>query len=215
MRWIFVGVIALNLLYFGWRLAAPEEGRATVQVAPQAAREFPAPLTLLSEKGSVPATAAQPPQPELQGCPAVGPLSSDADAKRVATSLAAAGVAATMRKIDMRDAVVFWVYLPAYGGRTQALRKLRELHSKGIDSFVVSEGPDTNAISLGSFTSRASALGVQSRLRSAGYGAELREQTRDVEQMWVVLKSPSAQGYLEYLPSDLRDKVRQERLACN
>lgn len=215
MRWLFVGVVVLNLLYFGWRLASPGEVAedTATGVGPQS---FPAGLALLAEGGA----AGGSPLPSagssaLSGCPAVGPWGSADDAGRVADSLGAAGIKAGVRTVELKGAKVYWVYLPPFAERAQAMRKLRELQAKGIDSFVVSGGGDANAISLGSFTARDSALGIQSRLRGAGYAVDIREQQRDVQQTWVVLHDPAAQGYLEHIPADLRDRARQERLSCN
>lgn len=216
MRWLFVGVVALNLLYFGWRMATPVDSAPTAQAAGGAV-QYPAPLSLLAETGraaGAPAPPALATSAPVAGCPALGPWQDEAQAKSTVQALAAAGFPAAARVIDIPGAVVYWVHMPPFAGRQQAMRKLRELQAKGIDSFVVSEGADANAISLGSFTSHDSALGVQSRLRAAGYGAEIREQIRDVRQAWVVLETATAQGYLEHVPSEFRDKLRQERLAC-
>lgn len=218
MRWLFVGVVVLNLLYFGWRLASPDDVVAET-VGMDEPQPFPAGLALLAEGGAAGAPvvplAGTPSTPSLSGCPAVGPWGSTDEARRVVESLVAAGVKADVRAVELKGAKVYWVYLAPFAERAQAMRKLRELQAKGIDSFVVSGGGDANAISLGSFTARDSALGIQSRLRGAGYAADIREQQRDLQQTWVVLRDPAAQGYLEYVPADLRDRSRQERLSCN
>lgn len=213
MRWLFVGVVVLNLLYFGWRLASPDDvvvPAASVVDEPA----FPASLSLLAE-GSAAGVARVAPVPAVTGCPAIGPWSSAAEGDQVAKALAGAGIKAGARSVEFKGLAVYWVYLPPFAEHGQAMRKLRELQAKGIDSFIVSGGADANAISLGSFTSRGSAVGVQSRLRGAGYAADIREQHRDVQQVWVVMQDPSAQGYLEHVPADLQARARQERLPCN
>lgn len=212
MRWLFVGVIALNMLYFGWHLASPEAAGEALQPG-SAAQEFPATLELV-EGANSPAAAA-PPSRVVDGCPAVGPWASMDEAGVVAKSVSVGGAAAELRKVDMKGIAVYWVYLPPLSDRAQANRRLRELQARGMDSFVVAAGPDANAISLGSFAARDSALGVQARLKNAGYGVEVREQRRDVQQIWVVLQDPAAQGYMEHMPADLRDRARQQRLPCD
>ncbi len=223
MRWVFVGIIALNLFYFGWRMAS-DATLSGPQIAntEDAAREFPSSLALLRERSPAAASAgARAPipvvniLPTIAGCPAVGPFGEDKkDAERVVRALGGAGVNGAVRQVDLRAAAVFWVYLPALESRAESLRKLRELHAKGIDSFVVVEGSDANAISLGSFTSRDSALGMQARLRASGYRVEIREQAKNVRQVWVVLEEPQAQGFHEFIPSDLQAGVRPARLPC-
>lgn len=214
MRWIFIAVVALNILYLGWSFADPVQPAGGGEGEVPQAIEYPQKLGLVGEAGGVsPAPAAAAPERPVAGCPAVGPL-SEADGGRVMAALQAAGYETGARLIEVKSARVFWVYIPPFPDRAQALRKLRELQAKGVDSFLVAEGADANAISLGSFTAKDSALGVQARLRSAGYGAEIREETRNVQQGWVVLAEPGAQGYLEHIPADLRDKLRQDRLEC-
>lgn len=213
MRWLFVGVVVLNLLYFGWRLASPDEF-AVSDVAAVDESVFPARVSLLAE-GAAAGSPREVLVPPLSGCPAVGPWASAAEGDRVAQSLATAGIKASARQVEFKGMTVYWVYLPSFAEHGQAMRKLRELQAKGIDSFVVSGGADANAISLGSFTTRGSAVGVQSRLRGAGYAADIREQHRDIQQLWVVVQDPAAQGYLEHLPADLQGRARQERLPCD
>jgi len=216
MRWVFVGVIALNLLYLGWQLAAAEEALPVEQEGiTSVAKKFPSTLRLLAERAervSPPAVVAD--ARPVEGCPAVGPFANDADADRVAKSLAAHHIDSSAVRIGRVGAPLYWVYLPPLSTRQGAMRKLRELQAKGIDSFVVTEGADMNAISLGSFASHDSALGVRSRMYASGYEVGIREQTQDIRQVWVVLADPHAQGFAEFVPADLQANARLERQDC-
>lgn len=219
MRWLFIGVVALNLLYFGWRLVAAEDAPVPVGVQdsrPMPVKDFPSKLRLLSERvESVPAPPAVAPSPMLsRGCPAVGPFPSDADAARVTRALSGHGFETAVVGMDKSASPLFWVYLPALSSRQAASRKLRELQAKGIDSFMVADGPDANAISLGSFANRDSALGVQARMKASGYEVAIREQAKDIRQAWVILGNPRAQGFMEFVPGDLKGTTRVERQAC-
>lgn len=224
MRWLFVGIVALNILYFGWavgsRDASPGEG-SNPAVVDMSVREFPATLELLDDRNNAPVVevAVVPPPasslPVVSGCPAVGPLPDAATGEKIRSALSGRGLEASVVSLDKGGQSVFWVYLPPQGNRQQALRKLRELQAKGIDSFVVSTGPDENAISLGSFSSRDSARGVEARLRSSGYEVMIREQVRSIRQNWVVLRDPQAQGVLEAVPRNVQHAVRLERVPCS
>lgn len=214
MRWVFVAIVALNLLYLGWKLLDAGDRAAPEDVVRAEAGQFPAGLELLSERA---APSSEPPVvapvTPVTGCPAIGPF-AEKDVAPVVDALDAAGFEAAGVAVE-RDAMpVFWVYIPPAASRQQALRQLRELHAKGIDSFVVTSGTDQHAISLGSFGSRDSAVGVQARLRAAGYTAEIRQQVRDVRQSWVVLVDPAAQGFFEFVPPALQSSARLERQAC-
>lgn len=217
MRWFFVGVVALNIAYLVWHLqaggGAPDDS-VVVAVEPAA---FPASLRLLDERDGTPYAMTSESRADvvvLPGCPAVGPLGGD-DLSRVVAALEGAGFPAAIHEVPAPGALVYWVYLPPAASRETAMRRLRELHARGIDSFVVAEGPYAHAISLGSFQSKDSAVGVQGRLRTAGYQAEVQEQRRDLRQNWVVLDEPEAQGFVEHLPKGLAETIRIERLPCD
>lgn len=215
MRWIFIGIVVLNLGYLAWHLVSPRSAINGESAFGVDVVEFPRTLQLLGEPEAVLDAAAGPGAglAVIVGCPAIGPL-SEADARLVAGALAEADFPAGVRLVDVAAAPVFWVYLPPAETREAALRRLRELHARSIDSFVVSDGEFARAISLGSFQSRASAVGVKDRLKAAGYEAEIREQVKDVKQVWVVLSDATAQGFLEPLPKSLLGAAHVERLAC-
>jgi hypothetical protein len=82
-----------------------------------------------------------------------------------------------------------WVYLPAYPGREEALKVLRELQSRGVDSFIVGDGEDENAISLGYFASEESAEGLRVKMNNAGYPARVRHTAQTVTEYWVYLRA--------------------------
>lgn len=199
MRWMFIGIVILNVAFLAW--GALGQSGAQADQAPVAATEFPAPLVLLEEQiasGEVPAPALAGPQSAVAepGCPAIGPVPA-ADAAAVVAALEAEGFAAAPVSTEVAPTVVFWVHIPPAQSREAALRALRELHSRGVDSFVVASGVDANAISLGSFQSRDSALGVQERLAAVGYQTRIREQPKGGGAVWVVLADPAAQGFTE------------------
>lgn len=216
MRWIFIGVVVLNLGYLVWHFQGQGEIAEARPAAPaEVAAEFSQVLRLLGEPDVADGVlvVVDPGSTVIAGCPAIGPLTEE-DARLVVGVLLERDFPADVRQVDVVAAPVFWVYLPPAATREAALRKLRELHARSIDSFVVSEGDFARAISLGSFQSKASAVGVQMRLKAAGYQAEIREQVKDVQQTWVVLSEPEAQGFMEPLPAEMVSAVRVERLAC-
>lgn len=217
MRWIFIGLLALNLAYLvAWQLQSGGKPVPADAESALAEPEFPASLQLLEEAGTVPPAPPVPvsPVPSLSGCPAVGPF-PEAGARAVAESLAAAGFEAAARETDAPMASLHWVHIPPLDSKASALRQLKELQARSIDSFIVSEGEFANAISLGSFQNRDSAITVQARVRSAGYPAEVREIRRDLRQHWVVLADPLAQGFTGHVPGWGKEGLRSERLPCS
>jgi len=187
MRWVFFCLLILNVVYLVWNLAATAVSPSVVQV-PAPAGSAPA-LVLVDEsvaggqRLSPPATEQS--QPDLSMCATLGPWESVTAADKVLAGLSAQGYRGTLRTVQADRERLHWVYLPAYPDRDAALRVLRELQSRDVDSFVVSDGEDANAISLGYFSSEESARGLAVKMKSAGYPAETRATNRKVVEYWL------------------------------
>lgn len=85
-----------------------------------------------------------------------------------------------------------WVVIPPLASRAAGLAKLRRLQAAGIDSYLVTEGEQQNAISLGLFSSQKAAQRVLESRRNAGLAAELTlfERTRPEPIVWVYIARP-------------------------
>ena len=118
-------------------------------------------------------------------CGSVGPFKKIKSAESLQVELAQEGLAGQIQEILVDSYMENWVILPALPSRREALSKLRELQSKGIDSYVLTRGEWNNSISLGLFKRRNSAVGVRNKMNDAGYGAELREVKKEVYEYWV------------------------------
>ncbi|MFN3714944.1 MAG: SPOR domain-containing protein [Alcanivoracaceae bacterium] len=184
MRWVFFSLLILNVVYLVTGLimrSAPSAARPPSAVVAAA----PASLTLVNEVGSQPARSS----PAAGGmpplCPVVGPWARDVEAQQAAQGLRRSGYRVDLDSLRVVRERLHWVHLPAEGDRGEALRLLRELQAKGVDSFIVAEGADANAISLGYFGNADSARGLKTRMRAAGYQAEIRETAREVTEYWL------------------------------
>lgn len=212
MRWVFYSLVVLNLVYLGWQLTLGGHKQPVEAAVPAA--QHGARLQLLSESAqrrrqAEPLRAAG----AKQGlCPVVGPWASREEAGRAAIQLEAAGLRAHIRAVTMQKDHLNWVYLPAYDSRARALEVLGELQSRGVDSFVVKEGEDANAVSLGYFSSADSAEGLRIKMRNAGYPAFVRETSRPVTEYWLYLpmaqaESPALEDFLVGNPTVIRDRA--------
>jgi hypothetical protein len=183
MRWVFFSLLILNVVYLVFSLimrAAPEPQRALVAV-PAAA---PATLVLLEESVAAPRGApAEAGMPAL--CPVVGPWEQLGLADQAARSLQGSGYKARVESLRVARDRLHWVYLPAVQNKEQALRVLRELQAKGVDSFIVAEGADANAISLGYFSSADSARGLMIKMQTSGYPADVRQTAKEATEYWL------------------------------
>ena len=219
MRWVFYSLLILNLVYLVWSLvdlgASSVEPVQSHQTQPSAPRE----LTLLEEaQGGQPAgNGSAAPAQRQRLCPVVGPFDTRGDGEQALEVLADAGYQGRVRDIEVAKERLHWVYIPPLDSREQSLRTLRELQSRGVDSFVVSEGKDRNAISLGYFKSEDSARGLRSKMNTAGYPAEIRETAEQVTEYWVYLDSSSVdddgQALRRFFQS--RQGLEADHSSCN
>ncbi|MCH8545078.1 MAG: SPOR domain-containing protein [Alcanivorax sp.] len=208
MRWVFYSLLILNTVYLGWNLlsyVAPPSAPASVTVA------APQTLQLLGEasspggarmdrSGSTEDAGGDPVAParNVLLCEVVGPWPDRQRAEQVRSELGALARAGRIHGVPVRRDRLSWVYLPAQPRREDALAALRELQSQGVDSFIVSEGDDANAVSLGYFSSEESARGLQVKMRNAGYPAEVRETWREALEYWI---------YLDAQPDEALDRL--------
>jgi hypothetical protein len=183
MRWVFFSLLILNVVYLVFALTV----RGATPPQPSVSRVAsvaPASLVLLSE-----VQAPMAPSQRVPGmsplCPVVGPWEAYAEAERAMQPLLRAGYQVSVEQVKVARDRLHWVYLSPSEDKEQALRLLRELQAKGVDSFVVAEGLDANAISLGYFSSADSARGLMVKMQTAGYPAEIRETYRESTEFWL------------------------------
>ncbi|MBD9679642.1 SPOR domain-containing protein [Pseudomonas sp. PDM18] len=186
MRWFFLFLLVLNVLYFVWHQ----------QQAPLRPKEI-APLSLfhaeqknirlLSESAEAPRrrpveekTVAAPPS----ACIYLGSFPAEDRARQLVQRLLSLDVQASVQAVDAAAGVDYWVYLPPLASRQASLWQLRELQARKIDSYIITEGDLTDGISLGIFQRKDSADSVVERLKSAGYDALVRELARSQHDYW-------------------------------
>ena len=182
MRWVFFCVLILNVVYLVWSLAisaVPTSAQPVVLPSSEGRQ-----LTLLAEAGvegdgGVQVGAAE----DL--CIALGPWTSMAPAQQQLQVLSQKGYVGRVSPVQVIKDRLHWVFLPALESREAALKVLRDLQSKKVDSFIVGEGGDENAISLGYFSSPESARGLSVKMQTAGYPAETRETERVETEYWL------------------------------
>lgn len=190
MRWVFFSLLILNVVYLVFSLVmrgAPAPQRVLAPSAMGAAETL-----VLLEESSLPGrrdASSGSGMPPL--CPVVGPWDQLTAADQAAQMLARSGYRATVESLRVARDRLHWVHLPAIADRDQALRVLRELQSRGVDSFIVADGADANAISLGYFSSADSARGLMMKMQTAGYPAEMRQTAKQVTEYWLRVNAES------------------------
>ena len=119
-------------------------------------------------------------------CWQIGPFKEDISAKQVISRLSALDIVLRLQSLELPGEPDYWVHLPPQVSRKAALKLLRELQSKKIDSFLISEGELANGISLGFFTQETRANTVFEQRVKDGYAAKIKIVPRSYTELWAV-----------------------------
>ncbi|WP_028238765.1 SPOR domain-containing protein [Stutzerimonas azotifigens] len=184
MRWLFLFLLTLNLLYAVWH---QQERPADVKtVAPLSGYQQNKPrLQLLSESPGSVTRAAPVAAADESACVFLGGLEQEASARLIEQRLLSLDIAARVIPVEESAGTDYWVYLPPLASRDAALRQLRELQSRNVDSYVITVGDLSNGVSLGIFSQRESASAVRARIAEMGYSPEIRDLPRVQRTYWV------------------------------
>ncbi len=128
-------------------------------------------------------------------CTALGPFATVFDAEAALQQAAALDIAAVMRAVDeVTGETDFRVLIPPASSIEEAFRKLRELKSLGIDSYIITQGGQALGISLGVFSTREAAVSLQAERARQGYEAVVDELPQVERQFWVFDQQGEALG---------------------
>jgi hypothetical protein len=237
MKRIFWLLFFINIGVFAWQMYAQQDRVDEVSTAPAIPDSgFSDTLVLLSERAnqrsaagpttasgsarSTPAPAPPPPAPKpaaTAACYALGPFSSSDEANVGRQSLKALGLTAAVREQQEQRSKGFWVFYPPLPNREAAKRKLREMHRANVDSFIVTQGSKTNAISVGIYNDLTHAERRRRELVKLGIDVELEERLRTVTLYWLDLSEKSSRSAVQKLSGKMAGEfsgLRLESRAC-
>lgn len=169
-------LLAVNGLLMGLRALGPEPAPADRGLPPPdpgipSARLVREAHSLETENGQV--------------CYTIGPLPGPVQQQRARDRLAPFAGRLRSRQTRADRDRGWWVYLPT-ASRDAALELARELAGRGVeDYYVVVDGDDENAVSLGLFQDRGNARQRLARIRGLGYDAQMGVRREDIPQYWV------------------------------
>ena len=193
IRWLVLGLLLCNAIYFVWQhnLKAAAVGVAPrAQLAPVEGDRLVLVREAKADNGApAPAAQAAPAatsEPPVAVCHMIGPFKEKISAHQVRDRLRALDITVNTYQVNIPDKPDYWVYMGPLRSRKEALEMLRELQSKKIDSFLISDGDLANGISLGFFTKEQLAQGVLKQRRNQGYDAKLRAVPRFTQELWEV-----------------------------
>lgn len=189
-------LLAANVLFFGYLvLLEPEPNVVVTNAIPLSET---ASIVLLSEQGGLdersvevvevlsnPVTA-DPEGTDTSECRGLGPFEDVLIAQNVTERLNATGIEVTLNAVDTPTGEYdFRVVLPPLASVQEAFRRLRELKSREIDSYVITQGEDAQGISLGVFSTQEAAESHQVFLGERGYQVEIKQIPRLSRGYWI------------------------------
>ena len=237
MRWVFWILVLCNVGLAGWHFlaggqAAPPQPDVA-QSAPVAAGVKPLKLwselsadekavlaggasgggnTAADEKREPGADTAATPAGPL--CDLVGPFADEVTAKQVIQRLRAVDVEPAMYMLDVTTGTDYWVHVGPFDTRREALDKLKKVQKSGIDSYLITNGPLANAVSLGMFSKREAAERLQAKRSKQGLNPQITALPHKVRQRWLVFKAADAArvgaDFWQGLARDFAGVVRKE-----
>lgn len=157
MRWLALGLLVLSLgLFYLPEFLGPSDGMARV-----ASGSLPRVASLKSPGAEGPSPGSVSAQKESErSCVRLGWIETLQRARGLIDNQPLAAESGfRVEEVERELSPFHWVIIPPQP-REVALRQFRDIQRRGIDSYLVTEGENRNAISLGLFESRESAISV-------------------------------------------------------
>jgi hypothetical protein len=127
-----------------------------------------------------------PPVSDEDFCQVFGPLNDLFAGQALVEKLKLYDMQTTLKALDkIAGGSDYRVLIPPAKSPQDAYRKLRELKSSDIDSYVITQGPNELGISLGLFSSLAAAESASADLAADGYVTQVRVIPRLLREFWV------------------------------
>jgi hypothetical protein len=180
----------------------PEAAEPAVAQAAPASAEPAAAAVPGGEQNTAAAAPAKPVNKDA--CGFLGPFAEPITVRQIASRLKRSEIDSTLYSEAVPIDPVFWVHLRPAASRAEALAMLRRLHAERIDAFIVAEGEDANAISLGFFKNRESADAVRQQRIEQGYDARMVKKERHRDQYWAVVQPQGWSRVDDVLLAELR-----------
>jgi len=201
MRLFVIGLVILNLAYFIWQGLGDKEQTPEKPAIARGTAEVPLLLrlnevdnppsptspvpTALQLPGEQPVTS---PAPMVPGryCYTLGPFVDAEIVEQTKGQLLASGVTADIRETKERKQRGYWVYLPSFPSREEALAASRELAANGLrDYFIINDEKNKHAISLGLFSKKRGSERRLEEVQAMGFEPKLETRFREEKVFWL------------------------------
>ncbi|MCB1741475.1 MAG: hypothetical protein KDK91_13970 [Gammaproteobacteria bacterium] len=180
---------------------SPEpDANATTELA---ADGLARPLGMSARLPGPPGVAGAGPATAGRRCFTAGPLQDEVLQQRLQTWLTTSGLSVTSRVEERQETALYWIHLPPFATRAEALAQVRALKAAGVDDIgLIDRGDMAGAVSLGVYRQRASLERRLADLRDKGYEPTVTPRLRSVSVVWLdILAAPTAGFEVGHLKS--------------
>nr|MBS0019007.1 SPOR domain-containing protein [Gammaproteobacteria bacterium] len=237
MNWMFYSLLMCNGLFFAWqwlerggkppefvveipRGGAANQLRLLSEVNPRELRpraravaqtiEAKANLSGSQQRNYASASSSAAPY-----CYTLGPIASDDEREQLRAWVMAAGGAAQVRLGERRELALYWVYLPPFSTRAEALGVAQEMAHLGIkDIFVIPRGDMAHAVSLGVYTRDSSLQRRLRQLKAKGYDASVLPRYRVEAASWIDAKFQESKSFAQQLFNARFPQIEVATISC-
>ncbi len=147
-------------------------------------------------------------------CSLVGPVENEKFGEKLIAVLAKYQIAAKKISDEIAIGPRFWVFIPPARTRSEALKTLRNLRQKKIDSFIITTKDLNNAVSLGIFDNIDSARNMIKIRKNQGYTVDMITRTRYQTQYWVLVESAPGPLKRHMAMSDMSETREIREIFC-
>lgn len=226
MRLFIIGLVALNLVYFIWNSLGDSQPVAEKPAIARGAVDVPL-LVRLNEADNpplatspVPTAFDLPNEPQIMAveqqatgryCYTLGPFLDAETMEQMQNQLMATGITADARETKERKQRGFWVYLPSYASREEALAVSRQLAANGLrDYFVINDEKNKHAISLGLFSKKKGSERRLREVRAMGLEPKLETRYREEAIFWLDYETVEPFNNVDSIIGVNRDKTIEQ-----
>lgn len=208
MRWIFLGLLIINAMYFVW--SRQDFTRSTVDVETVVLLNSPDQVKLVSEVPKLQEQLNKTEQQQVQvEMMLLGGFVEKQITEKLQQRLVSLDIQSKIIVLESEVDLEYWVYLAPLASRQAAVRQLKEMQARQIDGYLITKGELANGVSLGMFAREDSAHSVAERLKEAGYEPSVRTIERTQRLYWIIVAEESrrlvGQDLLKRLVQDFNE----------
>lgn len=233
MRWLFLFVLLLNIVYVAWQTSVP--ARDAYANVPRL--DDVEPIVLIRELADGRGDGSENLETETavikdeledndvvaaaenEKCFTLGPFREKENVKNLKKEISSYIEKTAIRNREEREQTVHWVYIQPEKDRKSVIDLGKRLKSKKIkDFYVIREGEKNNGISLGHFKDRARAFGLESKVKKLGFDVMVEQIYKTFVVFWLdyqLIDEDIPESVLKkYMHPENGDKVSRLSRSC-